>query len=60
MAVEAFLVLDSVTARETFNAEKDLADTTHLDFLRTLGDPVAAVVPVDVLCRRSATRVRVT
>ncbi len=40
-----------VAARETLDAEKDLADTTHLDLLGALGDPVTTVVAVDVLCR---------
>src|SRR4051794_35724728 len=35
-------------------AEQRLGDVAHLDLLRALGDPVAAVVAVDVLERLSA------
>ncbi len=35
-------------------AEQVLADLAHLDLLGTLGDPVAPVVPVDVLERHVA------
>jgi hypothetical protein len=43
--------LVDVTGTEALDAEKDLPNTAHLDLLGALGDPVATVMTVDVLCK---------
>jgi hypothetical protein len=43
--IDTFGLLLDVTARETFDAKENLANTAHLDFLGALGDPVTTVVP---------------